>query len=670
MARTTEGALLWEPSDSLKRESNLAAYMRWLARQQGLHFETYDDLWRWSVTEIERFWESIQRFFEVKLSSPPRAILSGRSMPGARWFEGATLNYAEQAFRHASDERPALIFRSETQGPREISWRELRAQVAALAAALRRFGVVSGDRVAAYMPNIPETVAAFLATASLGAIWSSCSPDFGLAAVIDRFAQIEPRVLFVVDGYTYGGKAFDRRALLADLMAALPSVQRVVHLPYLDPSAGLPGAVPWPDLLAEPASELAFEPVPFEHPLWVLYSSGTTGLPKGIVHGHGGVVLEHLKALGLQHDVNAGDRVFWHTSTGWMMWNLILGGLLLGATPVLYDGNPGYPTLDTLWSYAEQARISLFGASAAFISNCLKAGLEPGSRFDLSHLRSIGSTGSPLPVEGFEWVYRAVKRDVWLASVSGGTDVVSAFLGACPLLPVYAGELQCRALGADVQAFDERGRPVVDSLGELVITQPMPSMPVSFWNDPDGIRYRESYFDVYPGVWRHGDWIRFNSHGGCVIEGRSDSTLNRLGVRMGSSEIYAVVEALPEVIDSLVIGIEQAGGGYYMPLFVVLTAGSVLDGPLQARIRHALRTALSPRHVPDAIVAVPAIPRTLSGKKMEVPVKKLYQGLPLDQAANVGATADPRALRHFEQLALRWRGLGMGCAAPADGDVS
>jgi acetoacetyl-CoA synthetase len=503
------------------------------------------------------------------------------------------------------------------------------------------------------MPNIPETIACFLAAASIGAVFSSCSPDFGVNAVVDRFAQIEPKVLFAVDGYSYGGKAFDRRETLRELLAAMPSVERVVFVPYLDPEATFEDAraVNAGDILGAAVPELTFQPLPFDHPLWILYSSGTTGLPKGLVHGHGGVLLEQLKVLTLHHDLKPGSRISWHTSTGWMMWNFLVGCLLTGATIVLYDGNPGYPSLDTLWQYAQDAGMTVLGASAAFIMACMKAGLEPGKKFDLSRLVSIGSTGSPLPVEGFEWVYEHVKRDVWLASVSGGTDVVSAFVAGSPTLPVYAGELQCRALGCNVQAFNERGRPVVDQQGELVITGPMPSMPICFWNDPRGKRYREAYFDVYPGVWRHGDWIRINRHGGCVIEGRSDSTLNRQGVRMGSSEIYAAVESLPEISDSLIIGVEQADGGYYMPLFVVLSDSHALDAVLERKVKDTLRAALSPRHVPDEVIAVPAIPRTLSGKKMEVPVKKLFQGTALDRAANIGATADPRALQHFEELA-------------------
>lgn len=653
MSRVQEGALLWTPAEDLKRQSNMAAYMRWLADHHGLHFESYAELHRWSCSELERFWVSICQFFDVRFAQHYRNVLRRRDMPNARWFEGATLNYAEHAFRNSSAEFPAIIFKSEASGITEVSWADLRTQTARVAAALKRFGVRRGDRVAAYMPNIPETVACFLATASLGAVFSSCSPDFGVSAVVDRFAQIEPKVLFAVDGYRYAGKSYDRREILRQLLESIPSVERVVVLPYLDPSATLddPRAAEAGHVWNGPAPELTFEPVPFDHPLWVLYSSGTTGLPKGLVHGHGGVLLEHLKWLGLQADLKRGDRFFWHTSTGWMMWNAVVGGLLLGASIVLYDGNPGYPTLDVLWEYAEQAGITTFGVSAAFISACMKAGIEPGKSFDLSQLKMIGSTGSPLPVEGFEWVYEHVKPDVWLASVSGGTDVVSAFVASNPMLPVYAGELQCRALGCKVEAFDDRGRPVTDQQGELVISAPMPSMPVMFWNDPRMKRYHDSYFDVYPRVWRHGDWIRINRRGGCVIEGRSDSTLNRQGVRMGSSEVYSAVESLPEVADSLIVGIEKPDGGYYMPLFVVLSDSRELDVALSERIKETLRSTLSPRHVPDEVIAVPAIPRTLSGKKMEVPVKRLFQGVALNEAANVGATADPSALLRFEDIA-------------------
>lgn len=655
MSGPVEGTLLWEPSPSFKEHSVMAEYLRWLAAQ-GRPFADYHDLWRWSVDDLEGFWASIAEFFGVVTSRPPDRILARRAMPGARWFEGAQLNYVDNVFRHATGERPAILYAAEGRAPRAISWDELRRRVGAAAAGLRRLGVRRGDRVGAYLPNVPEAVVAFLACAGLGVTWSSCSPDFGARSVVDRFAQIGPRVLIACEGYTYGGRAFDRRETVSDLRRALPTLEHTVVVPKEGQQApATAGALAWADLLARPGRADSWEQVPFDHPLWVVYSSGTTGLPKPIVHGHGGIVLEHSKIGGLHLGLRPGDRFFWYTSTGWIMWNVVVGGLLRGATIVLYDGSAGHPDLDVLWRLAEEAGINVFGTSAAFLTSCMKAGLEPGRRYDLGQLRAIGSTGSPLPPEGFGWVYDAVKRDVWLVSTSGGTDPASGFVGGCPLLPVHAGEIQCRLLGVNAQAFDDAGRPVVGRVGELVITEPMPSMPLYFWNDPGDRRYRESYFETYPGVWRHGDWIRFTERGSCVIEGRSDSTLNRHGVRMGTAEIYSVVEALPEIVDSLVVGVEQPGGGYFMPLFVALTPGVTLTPGLEAKIRSALRANLSPRHVPERIEAVPAIPRTLTGKKLEVPVKRLLMGVPLEQAASLDATAEPAALRHFARLAQQWR---------------
>ncbi len=668
-AEVQEGTLLWEPSKAFKQGSVLAAYIRWLDTDKGLRFQSYDDLWRWSVTDLEAFWESVLQFSGIRLSQRYRRVLSSRAMPGARWFEGARLNYAENVFRHASPDRPALLFSSEGRSLERLSWFELEERVSSLAASLRRLGVRPGDRVVAYMPNIPETVIAFLACTSLGAIWSSCSPDFGTRSVIDRFAQIEPKVLFAVDGYTYAGKSFDRRPVVAELRGALPSLAHTVLVPYLSSESSMPEALSWAELAAGLAPRLTFEQVPFDHPLWVVYSSGTTGLPKPIVHGHGGIVLEHVKLESLHLDLKPGERFFWYTSTGWIMWNALVGGLLVGATIVLYDGSPGYPDLDALWQLAQEAGITVFGASAAYLTGCMKAGLEPGSRFDLSRLKAIGSTGSPLPPEGFAWVYEQVKRDLWLASVSGGTDPASAFVGGCPLLPVHAGELQCRCLGVKAEAFDEDGTSVVDQVGELVISQPMPSMPLRFWNDPGDRRYRESYFETFPGVWRHGDWIRITSRGTAVILGRSDSTLNRLGVRMGTSEIYSAVESLPEINDSLVVGVELPGGGYYMPLFVVLAEGAELDDRLREAIRQMIRRQLSPRHVPDEILAVPAVPRTLTGKKLEVPVKKLLMGVPIEQAANLDAITNPEVLEYFAGLGEGGRVRGGGRSVRAKATV-
>ncbi len=652
-SRLAEGTMLWAPSADDIQATNLTAYIGWLERVRGRRFVDYPALWRWSVEDLAGFWSSMVDYFDLPLRGDRGRVVGDDGMPGARWYEGAEVNYAEAVFARAATDRPALIFQTERDPLRTVSWRELEGSVAAVAAGLRRSGVGRGDRVVAVMPNIPETVVAFLACASIGAIWASCSPDFGTRSLIDRFAQIEPKVLFAVDGYTYGGKAFDRRAVLAEIQAALPSLERTVLLPHLDPAATADGptAMTWAELTGGAAEALTFESLPFDHPLWVVYSSGTTGLPKAIVHGHGGIVLEHAKVMGLHCDVRPGDRMFWFTTTGWMMWNLLLGSLLVGGTAVLYDGNPGHPDLGVLWRMAAEGRITQFGTSAAFISASLKAGVRPGAEHDLSALRSVGSTGSPLSVEGFGWVYEAIKPDLWLFSFSGGTDVASAFVGGVPTLPVHAGELQAPFLGAHVESFDEAGRSVVGPTGELVLTAPLPSMPVFFWNDPDGERLRQTYFEMYPGVWRHGDWIRFTERGGAVIEGRSDSTLNRQGIRFGTSELYGVVEGLSDVRDSLVIGLELPGGRYWMPLFVVLTDGATLDQDVERRIKAAIRESLSARHLPDVIVAVPAIPRTLTGKKMEVPVKRLLLGRPLEEVAAAGAVVDPGALDFFADYA-------------------
>lgn len=653
MSAVAEGTLLWEPSESVKAQSNLNAYMRWLRERKGLDFDDYLPLWQWSVDNVGAFWASIWEYFAIQATQPYSEALASCTMPGARWFAGAQLNYAEHFFRNANSDQPALLFQSERQPLTAITWDELRRKVGAVAAALRSMGVASGDRVVAYMPNIPDTLVAFLACASLGAIWSSCSPDFGSPSVIDRFKQIEPKVLFAVDGYQYGGKAFDRSAVVAELQAALPSLEKTVLVPYLNPAAradALTNGLNWADLLAQDA-ELTFEHVPFAHPLWVLYSSGTTGLPKPIVHSQGGILLEHLKSLHLHFDLKPGDRFFWFTTTGWMMWNFLIGAPLVGATPLVYDGSPAWPDIEVIWKFAQDSGMTFFGTSASYITSCMKAGLDPARTYDLSKLRGMGSTGSPLPPEGFQWVYEHVKPDIWLASYSGGTDICSGFVGGCVLLPVHAGELQGCCLGVKAAAFDEAGQPLIGQMGELVITEPMPSMPIYFWNDPDNQRYKSSYFEVYPGVWRHGDWVVFKPNGSLVIYGRSDSTINRMGVRMGTSEIYSVVESIPDVLDSLVIDLEGLGGASYIPLFVVLREGAALDDSLKARIKGAIRSALSPRHVPDEIFAIPDVPRTLSGKKLEVPIKKVLRGMPVEQAANPDSLKNPEMLQYFADLA-------------------
>jgi acetoacetyl-CoA synthetase len=649
---TYQPDLLWTPSAGSLRGSGFARWVEWLARERGVVLASYAEAWAWSTTEIEAFWGSLWEFFGIRSSAPHTAVLESREMPGARWFPGARINYAEHALRHGEDAHPAIVSHSELRPRTEMGWGELRRQVGSAAAVLREMGVGPGDRVAAYLPNVPEAVVAFLACASIGAVWSACSPDFGAESVIERFRQIEPKVLIAVDGYAYAGKPHDRRAVVARLREALPSLAHTVLVPYLDPGARLEGTRPWADLLDRDEAP-RFEPVPFDHPLWILYSSGTTGAPKAIVHGHGGIVLEHLKALVLQQDVRPGDRLLWYTTTGWMMWNRLVGGLLAGATIVLYDGSPAHPAPDVLWRLAADARVTHFGAGAGFYLAARDAGLRPGDAFDLGALRQIGSTGSPLPPEGFRWVYDAVKADVWLASSSGGTDVATAFLGACPTLPVHAGELQGPALGVRAEAWDDDGRAVIGEEGELVITRPMPSMPVRFWGDAEGARYRESYFDPWPGVWRHGDRVRFTERGGAVIVGRSDSTLNRHGVRIGTAEIYRAVESVPEVADSLVVGVEEPGGGYWMPLFVALREGVVLDDALRGRIVHALRTTFTLRHVPDEIIQVRAVPRTLNGKKVEVPVKRILLGHAPAEVVNPGSLANPEALAFFAALAAR-----------------
>jgi acetoacetyl-CoA synthetase len=593
-------------------------------------------------------------------------------MPGATWFPGARLNYAEHALRHAHINAPAIIFKTETTTLRpeitEMSWDELKRSVASVAAGLREMGVGVGDRVAAYVPNMPEAVIAFLACASIGAVWSSCSPDIGAGAVLDRFTQIEPKVLFAVDGYLYNGKANDRRDVVAEIIRAMPALQHAVLIPYLSgeshaahegiarAATNLSSSVLWEDMCNREGATLEFAQVPFDHPLWVLYSSGTTGLPKPIVQSQGGILLEHLKALAFHVDLKPHDRFFWFTTTGWMMWNFLVGGLLLGSTILLYDGSPGRDDMHVLWRFAEQAGMTVFGTSAAYITACMKAGISPMQRHDLSTLKSVGSTGSPLSVDGFKWIYAHVKRDVWLAPISGGTDVCTAFVGGCPLLPVVAGEMQCRYLGVDMQAFDDAGRPLIDEVGELVFTQPMPSMPIGFWNDPEMRRYRESYFEMFAGVWRHGDWVKITPRGSAVIYGRSDSTINRQGVRIGTSELYRVVEAVPEVLDALVIDLEMLGRPSYMPLFVVLRAGHTLHAALVDKIKQAIRTQLSARQVPDEIIAIHDVPRTLNGKKMEVPVKKILLGTPLEKAANPGSVANLHALQFFVDFAKQMNG--------------
>ncbi|HET6380953.1 MAG TPA: acetoacetate--CoA ligase [candidate division Zixibacteria bacterium] len=643
--------ILWSPPKDARRTSRLGRYLDWLAETRGLAFDDYDAVWRWSVTDLDAFWRSIWDFAGIEADGEPEAALAEARMPGARWFPGVRLSWAQHVLRlrGRADDEVVLIGRSQSRERVTLTAAELRDQVARCRAGLARLGVGPGDRVAAILPNVPEAIVAALATASLGAVWTSCAPEFGTRSVVDRFSQVEPKVLIGVDGYRYGDREVGRIDELAAIRAALPGLSATVLLPYLAADARVPDAITWADLLAEPG-ELVFERVPFDHPLFILYSSGTTGLPKAMVHGHGGILLEHVKIHALHHDLGADDRFFWFTTTGWMMWNYLVSGLLVDATLVTFDGSPAHPDLLALWRMAAEEGITYFGTSAPYLMGCRKAGIRPGEACDLSGLRGIGSTGAPLPPEGFRYVYEAVSPSVHLQSVSGGTDVCSAFVGAAPLVPVWEGEISCRHLGCAVEAYSPEGRPVIGEQGELVITRPMPSMPVRFWNDPDGSRYRAAYFDVFPGIWRHGDWITITERGSCVISGRSDATLNRGGVRIGTAEFYAVVESLPEVADSLVVHLED---GDQLLLFVTLAEGAALDDALRDRIRTELRTALSPRHVPDRIEAVPAVPRTLSGKKLEVPVKRILSGTPPDAAAARGSLANPSSLDAFAELAHR-----------------
>ncbi|MDB5857614.1 MAG: acetoacetate--CoA ligase [Ramlibacter sp.] len=648
-------------------EANTRKLRDWLNASRGLELEDYEALRRWSVEHVEDFWQALWERFELQSPTPHRRVLNeGAGMPGARWFEGAQVNYTGQVLRHVAPSRaagvPAIVFRNErlhAQGrSEEISWDQLQDRSAALAARLRSLGVERGDRVAAYLPNIPQAVIGFLACASIGAVWTLCATDMGLATVRDRFRQVDPRVLIACDGSVYGGKTADRRELVASLLQELPTLQALVLVPYLEQAGGAGGPFPfdaggwkgqvlqWDEALA--GKERATpEPVPFAHPLWIVYSSGTTGLPKPIVHGHGGVMLEMLKLhayhLNLQPSAQGEERFHWYSSSGWVMWNLAVSALLLGTTVCVYDGHPSWPAADTLWQFADQVGATFLGAGAAYYTGCMKAGVQPRKSVDVSRLRALGSTGSPLPPQAYTWGYEEVKPDLWWAVIAGGTDLASAFLGGTPELPTVAGEMQARCLGADIHAWNEQGQDVNDDVGELVCLQPMPSMPLFFWGDNDNRRYLDSYFDTYPGVWRHGDWLRITPSGSTVVYGRSDATLNRHGHRMGTSELYRVVEAVPEVLDSLVVDIEYLGRPSFMPLFVVLRPGVTLDAALEAKLRNAIRTELSPRFLPDQIVQVSEVPRTLTGKKQELPVKKLMLGRKLQEVVNKDACANAQA---------------------------
>lgn len=663
----SESPLLWSPSHERVQSAQLTAYMQWLAAERHLTFEDYESLWEWSTTQIEAFWESIWEWTKMRFMEPAHTTLAERKMPGARWFNGAKVNYADQMIWRASlpefKDKPAVVFQSEIAPRQQISWSDLSHMAGSLQHTLDQLGVVPGDRVVAYMPNIPQTLVALLAVTGAGAIWSSCAPDMGSAGVLDRFRQIEPKVLIAVDGYRYGGKDFDRRSVLKDLVEQLPTLEAVVFVPYLEAGASLlphelareMPIIQWA-AATRPGRPLAPVAVGFDHPLWIVYSSGTTGMPKPIVHGHGGTTIEYLKAMHLHCDLSPSDRFFWFTSTNWIMWNMTVSALIPGCTVILFDGNPGYPTLDTLWALAAREQATFFGLSPAFVQLNIKAGTHPGSQHDLSSLRTVGATGSPLTEEGYRWIYREVHSDILLASISGGTDPNTAFLGTCPIAPVYAGEMQARGLGAAVQAFDDDGAPLMNEVGELVCTQPLPSMPLFFWGDTDGKRYFESYFETFPGVWRHGDWLKLVPRQGAVgglIYGRSDSTINRHGIRMGTSELYRVVEAFDEVADSLVIDLEYLGRPSWMALFVVPRQAELFTPGLVQRLKDAIRTQLSARHVPDEVLMIAEVPRTISGKKLEVPVKKILLGQSPEKACNRSSMANPGSIDAFIALAAQ-----------------
>jgi acetoacetyl-CoA synthetase len=639
---------LWKPGRTLLEQSNLKKYMDWLFVKKGLYFRSYHDLWEWSVTDLEDFWESLWNYFNIKSHDLYLEVLQKplNGLIGTRWFTRSKLNYAEHIFRNKTKDRPAILFQSEKSELTEISWETLETQVAAVSTWLKQRGVRSGDRVAAVLPNIPQAVVAFLATNAVGAVWSSCSPDFGKPAITERFLQIEPKVLFTVDGYVYNGKTYDITAFASELSASLPSVGDTVLIDNIISESRPDRFTAWEDILHFENFGIDFEPVPFDHPIWILYSSGTTAKPKAITHSVGGCLIEHLKALMLHQNVKPGDRYFWYSTTGWMMWNYAMSSLLCGATLVMYDGAPAYPSSQVLWTLAEKACITHFGSGAAFFIASMKSGVSITSE-RLSHLETIGSTGSPLPPEAFEWIYKQVKKDVWLISLSGGTDVCSAFVGGCPLLPVYAGEIQCRMLGARIEAFDENGKPVLNELGEMVITQPMPSMPIYFWNDDQDEKYVASYFEMYPHVWRHGDWIKITDRKSVIIYGRSDATLNRGGVRIGTAEIYRAVESIPDVKDSLAVYLEKSNGEGTISLFVVLAKDKELTDELKKQIKDTLRTQYSPRHVPDTIEQVSDIPYTINGKKMEAPMKRILMGQDPAKCINIDTMRNPESLKAF-----------------------
>ncbi|NNL91235.1 MAG: acetoacetate--CoA ligase [Saprospiraceae bacterium] len=642
---------LWSPSEAFINDSNLTSYLNWLKDNKQLEFNNYQDLWLWSINSVSDFWESIYQYFDIIDHSNYDEVCSSDPMPFTKWFQGTTLNYAEHIFRHKSDDQNAIIFQNENSFNR-IEWDELEKRVKQIQGYLIEKGIKKGDRIAAYLPNIPEAIYFFLAANAMGAVWSCCSPDFGVETVIERFSQIDAKLLIAVDGYQYNGKPYSKIDDVKQLKENLITVKDLILVPYLNENSEIKGADNFKDLKRnEPEQdEVIFTPVAFDHPIWILYSSGTTGKPKAITHSHGGVLLEHLKYISFHNDVKKGENFFWFSTTGWMMWNYLQASMLAGATPVLFDGSPGLNNLEVLWELAEKCPIHHFGTSAPYLSACMKREVSIGSKYNLSPLRSIGSTGAPLPPEVFEWIYTEIKSDVWLCSMSGGTDVCTAFVGGNPLLSVYKGLIQSRALGCALFAYDNNGEHVSDSLGEMVIEKPMPSMPIYFWNDKNNSRYLSSYFSEYEGKWRHGDWIKIYENGSLLIQGRSDATLNRKGVRIGTAEIYNVLDKISELKDSLVLNIEKSDGEDIMPLFIVLNENENLDEDLKKKINSELRSQCSPRHVPDEIMVVEDIPYTLSGKKMEVPIKKLFMGMDVSKSMNKDAVKNPKSIDSFIKI--------------------
>jgi acetoacetyl-CoA synthetase len=642
---------LWAPSKNFKQSTHLYAYKQWLAKTHQLHFESYEQLWQWSIDNIEDFWVSICDYFKVIFHAPYNKVISSYGMPGVKWFVCAKLNYTEHIFRNYKEEQTAIVFGQESGSIKHITWKELKLKVVSMALYLKEQGVSKGDRVVAFLPNVPEATISFLAVNSIGAIWSSTSPDFGVESVVDRFSQIEPKVIIAVDGYHYNGKPFDKSVIVKNIVSNLPSLKKVIILPYLkkDNISQFPSHyVNINSIWQNSVSELTFEAVDFNDPMWVLYSSGTTGLPKPIVQSHGGILLEHLKYMAFHNDVHQGENYFWFSTTGWMMWNFVQAALLMGSTIVLYDGSPTYPDFNALWKFSEKVGIHHFGTSAPFLVASMKNGITPKESCNLSVMRSISSTGAPLPPEAFQYVYDQIKKDIWLCSMAGGTDVCTAFVGGCPDYAVHSGEIQCRALGVSLFAYDDKGIPVEDELGEMVIDKPMPSMPIYFWNDTANKRYKESYFEDYPGKWRHGDFIKINSKThGLVIYGRSDATLNRHGIRIGTAEIYRAVNKIEEVEDALIINLEQEEGKHYMPLFVKMKIGHELNDSIKSKINAQLKTEYTPRHVPDEIIEVLDIPYTISGKKMEAPIKKILLGMPLEKSINFDAMRNPESVGFF-----------------------